>query len=74
MFDQTPLRIVIKDLKALAGITIQIENKQAENCRFTGEFENHSPEEIIEVLAMSMDMEVMKQGDAFILKGNACEQ
>ncbi|MBC7449997.1 MAG: FecR domain-containing protein [Cytophagales bacterium] len=74
MFDHTPLRIVVMDLKKQANITVLIEQKQAENCRFTGEFDNSHPEEIMQILSLSMDMQVVKVGGTYILKGKACSK
>jgi len=73
MFDGTPLKVVIKDLKTFTNINVVLEDKQSRDCRFTGEFDNNTPEEIMEVLALSMNMEFVKEGDTFILKGKACK-
>ncbi len=72
-FVGTPLKDVLFDLKNKANIHVKLENKQAETCRFTGEFENINPSEILQVLALSMNLQVEKQGDTFVLKGNGCK-
>jgi len=73
MFDGTPLKLVIKDLKAYTNIDVVLEDQESRDCRFTGEFDNNTPDEIVEVLALSMNMEFVKNGNTFILKGKACK-
>jgi transmembrane sensor len=46
---------------------------KSENCRFTGEFENSNPEEILEIIALTMNMQLQKEGVNFALIGNGCK-
>lgn len=73
VFVNTPLIDVIKDLREKTNIFVTLEDRNAESCRFTGEFENSSSEEIIQVIAISMNMQVEKVGTAFVLKGAGCK-
>lgn len=73
VFVNTPLKDVIKDLKEKTNIFVTLEDRNAESCRFTGEFENSNSEEIIQVIALSMNMQVDKVGTTFVLKGAGCK-
>lgn len=73
IFVGTPLNQVLRDLKITTGTEVLLENQQAGGCRFTGEFDNSNPAEILEIIAISMNMKVEKEGDTFILKGNGCK-
>jgi transmembrane sensor len=73
MFVGTPLKQVIKDLKEKTNIFVILEDRNAESCRFTGEFDNSKPEEIIQIIALSMNMQVEKVGTTFVLKGKGCK-
>jgi|GEM_PF-1676756 len=73
IFVGTPLKQVLQDLKNRTGAQVVLENSEAGSCRFTGEFDNSNPAEIVEVIALSMNMQVEKQGDTFVLKGNGCK-
>jgi transmembrane sensor len=73
IFVGTPLKQVLQDLKTKTGAEVVVENNEAGTCRFTGEFENSNPAEIVEIIALSMNMKVEKEGDTFILKGNGCK-
>ena len=72
-FVSTPLKDVIKDLREKTNIFVTLEDRNAESCRFTGEFENSTPEEIMQVIALSMNMQVEKVGTTFVLKGTGCK-
>lgn len=73
IFVGTPLKQVLQDLKTRTGAQVVLENNEAGTCRFTGEFDNSNPAEIVEIIALSMNMQVEKQGDIFVLKGNGCK-
>jgi transmembrane sensor len=73
IFIATPLKQVLQDLKAKTNTVVILEDKLAESCRFTGEFDNTNPVDILQVIALSMNMQVEKDGDTFILKGSACK-
>jgi len=73
IFVGTPLITVLKELKLKTNMVVILDNKQAESCRFTGEFENTNVAEILEIIALSMNMKVEKEGDIFILKGEGCK-
>jgi len=73
VFVNAPLKDVIKDLKEKTNIFVTLEDENAESCRFTGEFENSNSEEIIQIIALSMNMQVEKVGSTFVLKGAGCK-
>jgi transmembrane sensor len=73
IFMGTPLKQVLQDLNKHLGITVVLKDVKSENCRFTGEFENSNPEEILEIIALTMNMQLQKEGVNFALIGNGCK-
>jgi len=73
IFVGTPLSQVLNDLKAKTGALVVLENKDAGTCRFTGEFDNSNVAEILEIIALSMNMKLDKEGENFILRGEGCK-
>ena len=73
IFMGTPLKQVLQDLKKQLGTTVVLKDVKSENCRFTGEFENSNPEEILEIIALTMNMQLQKEGDTFVLIGKGCK-
>lgn len=73
IFAGTPLSEVLKELKSKTNTIVILDNKQAETCRFTGEFENTPATDIVQIIALSLNLQVVKQGDIFILKGDGCK-
>ena len=73
VFVGTPLADVLKELKSKRNTIVILDNKQTETCRFTGEFENTSATDIVQIIALSLNLQVVKQGNTFILKGDGCK-
>ncbi len=62
VFDQTPLAEIAYQVKENFGITIQIQNTEIANRALTGTFEAVSADELLEVVAKVLDVEVQKSG------------
>ncbi len=73
IFTGTPLNQVVTDLKSRTGVDVKLNNPDMGTCRFTGEFDNADVEEILQVIALSMNMQIEKQGSLYILKGEGCK-
>jgi transmembrane sensor len=73
IFVGAPLADVLKELKSKRNTVVVLDNKQAASCRFTGEFENTPAKDIVEIIALSLNLQVVKEGDTFILKGEGCK-
>ncbi|MBK8926045.1 MAG: FecR family protein [Crocinitomicaceae bacterium] len=71
-FEDQPLDQIISILESIFEVSILLENNKAANCRLTTHFERESIEEILEVIAASFEMELIKTKNGFILKGNGC--
>lgn len=69
-FIGTPLNLVLKELKSKKGVDVVLANKEVGEYRFTGEFDNATTEEIVQVIALSMNLNVEKQGDVYVLKAD----
>jgi transmembrane sensor len=71
-FDDQTLGEIISILESVFETNIELENKDASNCRLTTNFERETLEHILEVISASFEMELIKTKNGFILKGNGC--
>jgi transmembrane sensor len=73
-FVGTPLNEVVKEFKNRTGVDVLLSNRRMEQCRFTGEFDHVSNvEEILQIIALSMNLELEKKDNTYTLKGEGCE-
>ena len=71
-FKKTSLHDVVESLEEYFKIDIKIKNQDAMRCRFTGSFNKPTIEEILEALRISLDLEITKQEDTYVVEGNGC--
>jgi ferric-dicitrate binding protein FerR (iron transport regulator) len=71
-FDNAPLSKVISDLDRYAEEEINIENEAVLNCHYTGSFQNEEIEEIISAITYSLDLQIRKTEDGYMLTGPGC--
>ena len=72
IFKRSSLSTVIKNLETYFRIDIEIRNEDISRCRFTGSFSEPTLEEIIEALSVSLDLNIIKKDDIYIVDGNGC--
>jgi transmembrane sensor len=72
-FENTHLSDVLQTLEQYFDTDISVNNKDILNCRFTGNFENPDLKEILEVLAVSVDLKYKENGGDFRLEGMGCK-
>ncbi len=72
VFDNTRLSSVITTMEAYFGVTIEVQNPQLLNCRYTGDFEKPALEEVLNVLHLATNLDYEKQADRYILSGGGC--
>ncbi len=64
---------IVEDLEKLYRTKILTEDAAILNCRFSGKFNNNSLNEIIEIIAFALDLEIENIGqNQFSLKGSGC--
>ncbi len=71
-FNNTNLDDVIKHLVRYFGVSLQLENPEISNCQFTSRFEEPELEEVLKVMALSLDLHYQKQGETILLSGQGC--
>ena len=71
-FNNAKLSEVVRSLQKNFGVTITLSNKKLSNCRYTGSFENDAISDIIEIIALSMNLTYQKQEGVYILQGETC--
>jgi len=71
-FKKTSLKEVIQILSLVFNTSIELENPEAGNCQLTTAFERESLEQILDVIAGSFGLNVMKTNQGFILTGHGC--
>ena len=73
-FISTPFSQVEKDLERYFGVEIEVKNPALANCRFEGgTLKKAKLSEILELLQVTMDWEVSRDGTKYIIGGEGCE-
>jgi len=70
-FDGTRLQQVAEDLERYFGVTIEIDNRQLQDCRFKGTFKQPELEALLDIIAYTMDLQVEKRNGQYTLNGAA---
>ena len=73
IFDDTPLSEVIPALERYFGKRIKMSSVEILNCHITGTYKEPTLSELLDVLAYSLDINVEKEKDHFILVGYGCD-
>jgi transmembrane sensor len=71
-FKNTPLVEVFRDIEKSYPFSINVSDKAIENCKLTATFENASVENILSLVAETLDLVVTKNGQTFVLQGTGC--
>lgn len=72
IFKQTELRHVFKLLEQYYDITIRVDKRTINNCMLTATFSNNSIREILDIISITLHLEVEKTDEEYIIKGNGC--
>jgi transmembrane sensor len=71
-FKKTALKDVVGILSLVFSTSIELENPEAGDCQLTTAFERESLEQILDIIAGSFGLEVMKKNGGYILTGHGC--
>ncbi|MEJ7645240.1 MAG: FecR domain-containing protein [Chryseolinea sp.] len=71
-FDNTELGVVIEELNRVYDKQIVL-NENLQNCRLTVSFNEESQEEIIAVIAETLNLKINRVGNNIVLEGPGCE-
>ncbi|MBP9873670.1 MAG: FecR domain-containing protein [Haliscomenobacter sp.] len=73
IFDSTPMPDLIAALERYFDIEIEVLNPDLMNCTFHGSFVKPDIEEVLNVLKISMDLEIEVRDGVYEFFGNGCE-
>ncbi|MDC1221983.1 FecR domain-containing protein [Salibacteraceae bacterium] len=71
-FKRTQLSKVVESLNTLLQMNIELGSDDLSKCELTVTFTNEQPETIAEIIAMTLGLEVKRNGDTYILSGTGC--
>jgi ferric-dicitrate binding protein FerR (iron transport regulator) len=72
IFKDTPLEEVIADIEKAYPYSITLGNPGINNCRLTATFDNDSAENLLNLIAETLNLSVVKNGTVFTLQGEGC--
>ncbi len=72
IFESTPLDEVISTLNEQFNTQLSVKNQLINNCRLTARFKNESFENILKVVAETLELTITRDGDKIYLDGKGC--
>lgn len=72
VYKNTPLSKVMADLAKIYPYSITVSNKNIYNCRLTATFDTDSAENLLALIAESLNLSVARNDSVFILEGEGC--
>lgn len=73
-FKDQLLKDVVPDIERYYGVELQLQNPGLGNCRFTGSFQRAELEEVLQVLAATLQLEYKKQNNqTYTFAGPGCQ-
>lgn len=73
VFDKTNLGDVVASLREGYQADIQLNGRHLANCRLTARFERESLDATLTVIAETLNLKVVRRGNAILLDGSGCE-
>ena len=71
-FDATPLETVVSQVNRAYGANIILKNKNLEQCRLTATYNNLSFDRVLELIADSFSLKIVKTKEGYVLEGDGC--
>ena len=72
VYKNTSVRRVIEDLAKIYPYSITVSNKNIYDCRLTATFDTDSVENLLALIAESLNLSVTRNDSVFILEGEGC--
>lgn len=72
-FDNTALEDVFKTLENYYDLHIQVENEAIKHCHFSGVYDQPQLDHLLEVIGISLDLDLHVEGDTLTVKGEGCQ-
>jgi transmembrane sensor len=73
-FNSTNLKSVIEKINEVYDVKIKLDSPSLDKCPLTVNFHGDTIDTIVEVIAETLKLTVIKNGNEFILKGTGCNQ
>lgn len=73
VFEKTALQNVVASLREGYQADIQLRHSRLANCRLTARFERENLDNTLAVIAETLHLKVIKEGDQIILDGDGCQ-
>jgi transmembrane sensor len=71
-FEDELISDVIDDIQKAQPFRIRLQNEHIKNCKVTASFDNVSVEKMLNLIAESLNLTVIRNGKEFILEGQGC--
>lgn len=71
-FRRTELKHVVQTLHDLLKLDIALSSTAIEGCELTVTFSDENPETILEIIAMTLGLELTQENGAYLLSGTGC--
>lgn len=72
-FDNTELGEVFSAIEDYYGIHVKLENQAINHCHFNGTYDQPQLNHLIEVIGISLDLDLSIQGDTLTVRGEGCQ-
>ena len=73
-FNNTDLRSVVDMLNNVYNVNIRLSNESLNNCHLTVNFTNDKLETVLEVLAETLNLKLIRTGNEILLEGAGCDK
>lgn len=71
-FNNTPLNEVLHLLSEVYGVSFQVQEPALEECRITATFDRQSLDAVLNVIKVTLGIEIVQQGEVYRISGNGC--
>ncbi|MFC5271841.1 FecR family protein [Adhaeribacter terreus] len=71
-FNNQRLEQLATELENYFNIDIVIQNEALKNCRFTTSFQDPELQEVLDILAMTGNLKITKDGNRYLISGQGC--
>ena len=73
VFRDTGLKDVFDKLRSKYNIIIKVSDTLIYNCRLTATFTSESPDQILQIIAETFDLTMIKEKENYLFRGNGCK-
>jgi len=71
-FSNQRLAQIAAELETYFNIEMEIQNEALNNCRFTTSFQDPELQEVLDILALTGNLTITKQGNKYLISGKGC--